>query len=145
VNKLGLRLAVINAVFVLSFASWGYLSHLSGVQDAGRALLIPLRIDYPVSFLAGVLRGASDTSFYIGVPIMLVILGGFQWYLLGWGASNAFNKARFGERQKRLFWLAFFVLLLASYTLFGLGPLFSPATVLAGLALFTFMGGRGRL
>jgi len=89
INKLGIAFAVANAVIVITIA---YLDSLGSSRGFG--LVAILAIDMPVSFVIMFFTKLIPFSSFIIIPIFASILGGLQWYCIGWLISGVASKIK---------------------------------------------------
>ncbi len=111
INKLGLRLFIINSIIVIFFC---YVDANNAIEtnSSGFALMPLLMIDCPTSFIAIGLSSFinmkliptpltnvnSTIDLYtiihtIILAVSFLIFGGLQWYVIGWSMSKSKQKA----------------------------------------------------
>ncbi|MCX5700194.1 MAG: hypothetical protein NTZ63_01435 [Candidatus Omnitrophica bacterium] len=93
ISKLGLLLAIVNAAIVITIA---YLDSLN--TSRGFGLVAILGMEIPATFVIMPLSDFIDNIYkvspFILIPALASILGGLQWYGIGWLISKLISKTK---------------------------------------------------
>jgi len=93
VSKLGLALAIVNAVIVVVLAYGDSLEF-----SRGFGLVAILGMEMPATFiimpLADFINSICKISPFILIPTLASVFGGLQWYFIGWLISKLISKIK---------------------------------------------------